>query len=57
VRPLVTVYLIGYYLLIAGAVATLWRSGLIDHLERGMTLAAIAAAILLGGMLALLSRR
>jgi hypothetical protein len=49
--------LIAYYVLIAGAVITLWRSSLIDHLERGMTFAAIAAAVLLGGVLGLLSRR
>jgi hypothetical protein len=52
-----TAYLIAYYLLIAGVVATLWRSGLNEHLDRGWTLAAIGTAIVLGGLLALLSRK
>jgi hypothetical protein len=50
-------YLIGYYLLIIGAVATLWRSRLIDHLDAAWTFAAIGAAITLGVLLVVLSRR
>jgi hypothetical protein len=57
VRPVLAAYLIVYYLLVAGAAATLWRTGLTDYLDRGWTSAAIGAAVALGGLLALLSRR
>jgi hypothetical protein len=57
VRRFLTIYLVLYYLLIALAVATLWRSGLIDQLPRGWTVSSIACAVLLGILLALLSRR
>jgi hypothetical protein len=56
VHPALTAFLIAYYLLVAGAVATLWRSGLVEHLDRGWTLAAIVTALALGGLLARLSR-
>ena len=45
------VYLAVYYLLIAGAVVTLWRSGLITHLHRGWTYASIAVALVFGAVL------
>ena len=45
------VYLVVYYLLIAGAVVTLWRSGLITHLHRGWTYASIAVGIAFGALL------
>jgi len=56
-RHALIAYLVLYYVLIAGAVATLWRSGLIEHLDRGWTLAAVACAVILGILLAWLSRR
>ena len=55
-RLLLIIYLSVYYLLVAAAVVTLWRSGLIDHLPRGRTYVAIAIAIALGVVLALTSR-
>jgi hypothetical protein len=51
VRRALTVYLVVYYLLIAGAVVTLWRSGLIAHLHRGWTYTSIAFAIASGALL------
>jgi hypothetical protein len=56
VRLLLIIYLTVYYLLVAAAVVTLWRTGLIDHLPRGRTYLAIAVAIALGVLLALTSR-
>lgn len=53
----VTIYLVVYYLLIAGAAATAWRSGLTAHLDRARTVGALVVACALGGLLALLSRR
>ena len=45
-----------YFLVIATAAATLWRSGLMEHLDRGWTLAMIAGAVMLGVLLRFLSR-
>lgn len=56
-RTLLKLYLCGYFLVIAAAVATIWRSGLIAHLDRGWTYGTIAGAILLGVLLALTSRK
>lgn len=56
-RRALILYLFAYYLLVAGAVATLWRSGLVAHLDLRWTLGAIAAAAGLGVLLALASRR
>ena len=56
-RRALILYLALYYLLIAGAAATLWRSGLIVHLDRAWTYSIIAFAMALGALLALLSRR
>jgi hypothetical protein len=55
-RRALTIYLALYYVLIAGAVMTAWRSGLIAHLDRTWTFVAIAFAVALGGLLAALSR-
>lgn len=56
VRRSLTVYLVLYYALVAGAAATIWRSGLAAHLDRGWTIVAVVVALALGGILALLSR-
>jgi hypothetical protein len=55
-RRALIVYLAVYFALVAGAVATLWRSGLVMHLDRTWTIAAILFAVALGGLLAVLSR-
>ena len=57
VRRALIVYLAAYYLLIAAAVVTLWRSGLMAHLHRGWTYSAIAFAVALGLVLWVTSRR
>lgn len=57
VSALLVAYLILYYILLAGAIVTIWRSGLIEHLDRSWTVAAIVAAVLLGVLLAGTSRR
>lgn len=51
------VYLVAYYLLVAGAVATLWRSGVIGHLHGGWTYLVIALALALGVLLWVTSRK
>ena len=56
-RRVLIVYLVIYYLLVAGAVATLWRSGLIDHLHAGWTYSLIALALALGALLWVTSRK
>jgi hypothetical protein len=56
-RRVVTIYLVVYYALIAGAAATVWRSGLTAHLDRAWTLGGLVVACALGGLLAALSRR
>lgn len=50
-------YLVFYLALVIGAAVTLWRSGLVAHLDRGWTIMTIVAALALGGVLALLSRK
>ena len=50
-RHILTVYLILYFVVIATAAATLWRSGLIEHLDRGWTLSVIAGGVMLGVLL------
>ena len=55
-RAALKIYLIVYFTLVAGAAATLWRSGLIEHLPRGWTLLTIVGALALGVLLAALSR-
>lgn len=56
-RRLLIVYLVVYYLLVAGAVATLWRSGVIDHLHAGWTYSLIAVALALGALLWITSHK
>jgi hypothetical protein len=56
VRRALIVYLAAYYLLIAAAVVTLWRSGLMAHLHPGWTYSAIAFAVALGLVLWVTSR-
>ena len=51
------VYLVVYYLLVAAAVATLWRSGVVSHLPRGWTYSLIALALALGALLWVTSRK
>lgn len=53
----IALYLCAYLLVVGGAAVTLWRSGLIEHLHRGWTLAVLGGALLLGLLLALLSKR
>jgi hypothetical protein len=57
VRRALIVYLVVYYLLVAGGVATLWQSGLISHLPRGWTYSLIASALALGALLWVTSRK
>jgi hypothetical protein len=56
-RRVLIVYLVVYYLLVAGAVATLWRSGVIDRLHAGWTYSLIALALTLGALLWITSRQ
>jgi hypothetical protein len=55
-RRLLTIYLVVYYAVIAGAVLTVWRSGLIAHLDWTWTLLVITLSIAFGVLLASLSR-
>ena len=50
------IYLALYYLLVAAAAVTLWRSSVITHLHRGWTYSAIAVAVALGVLLWATSR-
>ena len=50
-------YLLVYYVVVAGAVVTVWRSGLIAHLDRAWTFLTIAVAVILGAILALVTRK
>jgi hypothetical protein len=56
-RRVLTVYLVVYYLVITGAVVTIWRSGLITYLDRTWTVVAITFSVALGATLAVLSRK
>ena len=56
-RRVLIVYLVVYYLLVAGAVATLWRSGVINHLHAGWTYSLIVLALALGALLWVTSRK
>jgi hypothetical protein len=56
-RRMLIIYLVLYYLVIAAAVMTVWRSGLITHFDRTWTLLAITFSVALGGVLAVLSRK
>jgi hypothetical protein len=50
-------YLVVYYVVIAGAAITIWRSGLIAHFGRTWTVLAITFSVALGALLAVLSRK
>jgi hypothetical protein len=56
-RIALMIYLLIYYLLLAGAAVTLWRSGLLTHLPRGWTVGAFTLAAALGIVLWLTSRK
>ena len=56
-RRALIAYLLVYYAVVAGAVVTVWRSGLIAHLDRAWMLLAIAVAVTLGAILGVLSRK
>jgi hypothetical protein len=56
VRRLLILYLVVYYILVAGALATMWRSGILGHLDRAWTIMAVVVAVALGAILAVLSR-
>jgi hypothetical protein len=56
VRRVFIVYLVFYYLLVAGAGMTVWRSGLITHLDRTWTFLVIGIAVALGVLLIVVSR-
>jgi hypothetical protein len=57
VRRALIIYLAVYYLLITGAVVTLWRSSLIADLHCGWTHSTIAFAFALGALLWATSRK
>ena len=50
-------YLVLYFAVIAGAIVTVWRSGLIDEFGRPTVFTAIAVAVALGVLLALVYRK
>ena len=50
-RRVLIVYLVAYYLVVAGAVVTLSRSGMMAQLPRRWTYPAIAIAVALGILL------
>lgn len=56
-RRALIAYLVVYYALVGGAVMTLWRSGVMAHLDRLWTYSTIALAIALGVLLWATSRR
>ena len=56
VRTLLRVYLVCYSAAVAGATLTIWRSGLIEHMDRRFVLLALGGAILAGALLAIASR-
>ena len=48
----VNIYLIGYFILVIGALAALWYSGALRHIAAGWVLIGLVIAIGLGIMLA-----
>ena len=48
---LVTVYLSGYFLLIIGALTSLWYGGVLGHLSPGWVISGLVVAIGLGVVL------
>jgi hypothetical protein len=57
VRGALTIYLAGYYVIVGAAVVALWRSGVMERLDRTWTVTTIALAIALGVLLWFTSRR
>ena len=55
-RRALIAYLLLYSVVVAGAVVTVWRSGLIAHLDRAWTFLTIVMAVILGAILAVLTR-
>jgi hypothetical protein len=53
----VHVYLAVYFLLLAGAVATLWRAGVLARLPAGGVVLTVGVSLALGVLLAIVSRR
>ena len=49
----VNIYLIGYFLLVLGALAALWYGGVLRHLSTGWVLIGLIIAVGLGIMLAI----
>jgi hypothetical protein len=49
----VNIYLIGYFLLVLGALAALWYGGVLQHLSMGWVLIGLIIAVGLGIMLAI----
>jgi hypothetical protein len=49
----VNIYLIGYFLLVLGALAALWYGGVLRHLSGGWVLIGLVIAVGLGIMLAI----
>jgi hypothetical protein len=49
----VNIYLIGYFLLVIGALAALWYGGVLRHLSAGWVLIGLIIAVGLGIMLAI----
>jgi hypothetical protein len=54
---LVTVYLSGYFLLIIGALASLWYGGVLGRLHAGWIAGGLATAVALGAALYLSAGR
>jgi hypothetical protein len=52
----VHIYLIAYFALMIAAFATLWQAGVLQRMPQSLALTAAAVAIVLGVLLALLSR-
>ena len=48
----VNIYLIGYFLLVLGAIAALWYGGALRHISAGWILIGLVIAVGLGVMLA-----
>jgi hypothetical protein len=49
----VNIYLVGYFLLVLGALAALWYGGVLRHLSAGWVLIGLIIAVGLGIMLAI----
>ena len=50
-------YLIGYFVLLVGALATLWQGGVLAQIPAGLLLTGLVVAVGLGVMLALVAGR